>query len=119
MVNAFRAGTVVAVTAGLLGWFMVLRRQAFAGHTLALVGFPGAAAATLAGASPALGYFGFCAGAALLIGAVPQRGTAGYREESPVIGTIQAVALASGFLFVSLYKGFLSGVNSLLFGTFL
>jgi zinc/manganese transport system permease protein len=34
-----------------------------------------------------------------------------------VIGTVQAFALASGFLFVSLYKGFLSGLNNLLFGT--
>ena len=44
MVNAFRAGTVVGVLAALVGWFMVLRRQSFAGHTLAVVGFPGAAA---------------------------------------------------------------------------
>ena len=36
MVNAYRAGTVVAVAAGLLGWFMVLRAQSFAGHTLAV-----------------------------------------------------------------------------------
>jgi zinc/manganese transport system permease protein len=48
MVNAFRAGTIVAVLAALVGWFMVLRRQSFAGHTLALVGFPGAAAAVSA-----------------------------------------------------------------------
>ena len=34
-----------------------------------------------------------------------------------MIGTVQAFALACGFLFVSLYKGFLSGLNSLLFGT--
>src|SRR5436190_598479 len=47
MVNAFRAGTVVAVVAGLIGWFMILRKQTFAGHTLALIGFPGAAGAVL------------------------------------------------------------------------
>ena len=41
MVNAFRAGAVVAVVAGVIGWFMVLRRQTFAGHTLALSAFPG------------------------------------------------------------------------------
>jgi zinc/manganese transport system permease protein len=41
----------------------------------------------------------------------------GYGEESAVIGTVQAFALACGFLFVSLYKGFLSGLNNLLFGT--
>ena len=60
MVNAFRAGTIVAVVAGVAGWFMVLRKQTFAGHTLALVAFPGAAAATLAGVSASLGYFAAC-----------------------------------------------------------
>ena len=59
MVNAFRAGTIVAVVAGVVGWFMVLRRQAFAGHTLALVGFPGAAGAVWLGISAVWGFFGF------------------------------------------------------------
>ena len=59
MVNAFRAGTIVAVLAGAMGWFMVLRRQTFAGHTLSVVGFPGAAGAILLGVSPALGFFAF------------------------------------------------------------
>ena len=49
MVNALIAGTIVAVVAGGMGWFMVLRRQAFAGHTLAVVSFPGAAGAILIG----------------------------------------------------------------------
>ena len=48
MVNAFYAGTIVAVAAALIGWFMVLRGQTFAGHTLAVVSFPGAAGASLA-----------------------------------------------------------------------
>jgi zinc/manganese transport system permease protein len=123
MVNAFRAGTVVAVAAGVLGWFMVLRAQSFAGHTLAVAGFPGAAGATLAGLNPAWGFFAFCGAGAAIIAAVPRaRGGsqgAGFSEESAAIGTVQAVALALGFLFVSLYHGFLNGVNALLFGTFL
>ena len=49
MVNAYEAGTIVAVMAALVGWFMVLRRQTFAGHTLSVVAFPGAAAATCSG----------------------------------------------------------------------
>jgi zinc/manganese transport system permease protein len=119
MVNAFRAGTIVAVVAGAIGWFMVLRRQAFAGHTLALVGFPGAAGAIWLGISAAWGFFGFCIGAALVIAWLrPQRGE-GYSEESAGIGVVQAFALASGFLFVSLYRGFLNGINALLFGSFL
>src|SRR5712692_4124942 len=120
MVNAFRAGTIVAVIAGAMGWFMVLRRQAFAGHTLSLVGFPGAAGAILLGISPAIGYLGFCALAALIIGAAdPRGGTTTYRQESALIGTVQAMALASGFLFVSLYSGNLNGLTGLLFGSFL
>jgi len=118
MVNAFRAGTIVAVGAGVIGWFMVLRRQAFAGHTLAIVGFPGAAAAVWLGLSATWGYFGFCVAAAVLIAGL-QPATGGRGDESAGIGVVQAFALACGFLFVSLYHGFLNGVNALLFGSFL
>ena len=85
MVNAFRAGSVVAVLAGTVGWFMVLRRQTFAGHTLALIGFPGAAGAVLLGLSPQLGFFAFCIGGALVIAALPARRPGRFSEESAVI----------------------------------
>jgi zinc/manganese transport system permease protein len=120
MVNALRAGTIVAVVSGVMGWFMVLRRQSFAGHTLSLVGFPGAAGAVLLGVPSAFGYFGVCAVAAVVIGEADARaGTTTYRQESALIGTVQAMALASGFLFVSLYHGNLNGLTGLLFGNFL
>lgn len=119
MVNAFRAGTIVAVAAAVLGWFMVLRRQTFAGHTLAVVGFPGAAGATLLGVSATYGYFAFCLAAALVIAAIPRGGQGRFGHESAVTGTVQAFALACGYLFIALYKGFLNGVNALLFGAFL
>jgi zinc/manganese transport system permease protein len=120
MVNAYRAGTIVAVTAGVLGWFMVLRRQAFVGHTLAVVSFPGAAGAILVGVSATVGYFTAAIAAALVIGLVPRSPAgASYSEESAVIGTVQAFALACGALFVSLYGGFLNSLTGLLFGTFL
>jgi zinc/manganese transport system permease protein len=119
MVNAFRAGTIVAVLAAVIGYFMVLRRQSFAGHTLSLIGFPGAAGAVLIGVSAGYGYFAFCLAGAVVIAALPRMGRGGYAEESAVTGTVQAFALASGFLFVSLYRGFLNSINSLLFGSFL
>ena len=121
MVNAFLAGTIVAVTAGVMGWFMVVRRQTFAGHSLAIIAFPGAAGATLIGVAASVGYFAFAIGGALVVAALPGSGTdrRGFSEESALVGTLQAFALALGFLFVALYKGFLNGVNSLLFGTFL
>src|SRR5438045_3317398 len=118
MVNALEAGTIVAVMAGVTGWFMVLRRQTFAGHTLSVIAFPGAAAASYAGLPVALGYFSFCG-----LGALALAGIAGSRRslgaESAAIGSLQALALALGFLFVSLYHGVLNGLDSLLFGTFL
>ncbi len=119
MVNAFRAGAIVAVLAGLIGWFMVLRRQSFAGHTLAVVGFPGAAGAVLVGVSATYGLFAFAVAAALVIGLVPTAGGRAYSEESAVTGTVNAFALACGYLFISLYGGFVSGANALLFGSFL
>lgn len=122
MVTAFRAGTIVAVMAAALGWFMVLRRQSFTGHTLSVVGFPGAAGAVLLGVSSQWGYFAFCVAAAVIIGLAsrptPRSGT-GYSAESAVVAMVQAAALAAGFLFYSLYHGFLGGVETLLFGTFL
>jgi zinc/manganese transport system permease protein len=119
MVNAFRAGTIVAVAAAVMGWFMVLRRQTFAGHTLAVVGFPGAAGATLIGVSATYGYFAFCIAAALVIAAIPRAGRDTGGAESALTGTIQAFLLVCGFLFTALYKGLLGGVTSMLFGSFL
>ena len=119
MVNALEAGTIVAIVAGVIGWFMVLRKQTFAGHALAVVGFPGAAGATLLGLNVAWGYFGFCIAAAAAIALLPGPPGAARSEESAITGTVQAFALACGFLFVSLYHGYLNGINALLFGSFL
>jgi zinc/manganese transport system permease protein len=119
MVQALEAGTIVAVMAGAIGWFMVLRRQTFAGHTLSMVAFPGAAGATLAGLPLALGYFGACALAALILAAVSRPAGVGRAGESAAIGTVQAFGLGLGFLFVTLYSGQLANLEALLFGTFL
>jgi zinc/manganese transport system permease protein len=118
MVNALEAGTIAAIMAGATGWFMVLRRQTFAGHTLSVIAFPGAAAASLAGLPLALGYFSFCALGALALAAIAGSNRS-HSSESAAIGSLQALALALGFLFVSLYHGVLNGLDSLLFGTFL
>ncbi|RAG84127.1 metal ABC transporter permease [Streptacidiphilus pinicola] len=118
MVNAFRAGAIVAVVAGAVGWFMVLRQQTFAGHTLSVVAFPGAALATLAGFSLSLGYFGFCVAAALVLAAMRRGREPGGSEESAATGVVQAFLLACGYLFMALYKGLLEGPQALLFGSF-
>src|SRR6201993_4314957 len=117
MVNALEAGTIVSVMAGVVGWFMVLRRETFAGHTLSVMAFPGATFALLLGLSAAVGYYAFCGVCALMIAAAGTRFHRG--EESAVTGTVQAFGLACGFLFLSLYHGVLAGYENLLFGDFL
>src|SRR3984893_8580544 len=118
MQNAFVAGTIVAVTAGVVGYFMVLRGESFAGHTLSQVGFPGAAGAALVGVTPALGLLVFCVGSALGIAALSDGRGRERRAETAAIGSILAFTLAVGFLFASLYGGFVQGVYAFLFGTF-
>jgi zinc/manganese transport system permease protein len=119
MVNALEAGTIVAVLAAVVGWYMVLRRQSFTGHTLSVMAFPGAAGAALAGLPTGLGYYLACGGAALLM----RRGSGsirrGYGTETATIATVQVVGLAAGFLFLSLDNSVLTGTETLLFGTFL
>ena len=121
MVNALEAGTIVAVLAAIVGWYMVLRRQSFAGHTLSVMAFPGAAGAALAGLPTALGYYLACGGAALLMrGARASPGRrGGYGAETATIATVQTVGLAAGYLFLSLNNAVLGGTETLLFGTFL
>jgi zinc/manganese transport system permease protein len=119
MLNALAGGAIVAVLAAIVGWYMVLRRQAFAGHTLSVMAFPGAAGAALAGLPTALGYYLACGAAAIAIGRTGQPGGHGHRTETAAIGTVQAVGLGAGYLFLSLNSQVLSGLESLLFGTFL
>lgn len=120
MVTALEAGTTVAVLAAVSGWFMVLRRETFAGHTFAVVGFAGGAAAAFAHIDPALGFFAAGILAAVVVACLPASragGLGGFGDQSAGIGTLQAFALASGYLFSSLYGGLLSGASALLFGS--
>jgi zinc/manganese transport system permease protein len=119
MVHALVAGTAVAVLAAVVGWYMVLRRQSFAGHTLSVMAFPGASGALLAGLPISLGYYIACGAAALAIGVGPGRAPSTRRGENALIGTVQATGLALGFLFLSLDRQVLGGPETLLFGTFL
>ena len=117
--HALIAGTIIAIVAGAVGWVMVLRRESFLGHTLAIVSFPGAAVAIALGISPQIGYYLSTAVAALIAG----RGTLTHNSSDPrssaTTGTVQAVALAAGLLAVASTSSFIDSTTSLLFGSFL
>jgi zinc/manganese transport system permease protein len=119
MVNALEAGTIVAILAAVVGWFMVLRRQSFAGHTLSVMAFPGATGAALAGLPSTVGLYVVCSAAAVAIGGGGTRGRRSPGQETAAIGTIQTLGLAAGFLFLALNSAVLGGPETLLFGTFL
>ncbi len=119
MVNAFRAATLVAVLAAGVGVLMVIRGQTFIGHSLSVIGLPGASGAVLLGLPAAAGYYA-AAGIGVLVLRSRRSGTGlKYADETATVGTFQAMALATGLLFISLYNGFLGGTSSLLFGSIL
>jgi zinc/manganese transport system permease protein len=60
MRNALIGGTIVALAAGLVGYFVVVRNTAFAAHALAHIGLPGATGAVLLGVPVAFGLGVFC-----------------------------------------------------------
>jgi zinc/manganese transport system permease protein len=122
MRNAFLAGTMVAIIAGLLGFFMVARSQSFAAHSLANVGFAGATGATLIGAPPVAGLF--VAGAlaalgihALGIGAQGARSSRQNAQSDIAVGAVLTACLALGYLFLRLASAEYAGaVYDALFG---
>ena len=113
--NAFLAGSVVAIAAALLGYFLVIRGLTFAGHALSNIGFTGAAGAVLAGVHPVYGLLVFTVGASLAISLLGKE----IRERDIAIGVIMSLALGMGVLFLSLYHGYAEQAYSILFGTIL
>jgi len=115
MRNALVGGSMVAVAAGLLGYFVITRQNAFAAHALAHIGFPGATGAILVGAPVTLGLTVFCVGGGLLIGLFGRR----VADREMATGTILALATALGVLFASLASANAGTTTSVLFGNLL
>lgn len=115
MLHAFQAGTIVAIVAGFIGYFIVLRRSSFAAHALSHAGFTGAAAAVLMGINPIFGLFLFTMSGGFLIGILGRKA----ESRDIQIGTVLAFMLGLGVLFISLYTGYATEAYSLLFGEIL
>jgi zinc/manganese transport system permease protein len=115
MRNAFAAGTIVAIVAGIVGYFVVLRNLSFAGHSLSHSGFAGATAAVVIGASPVSGLLVFTIGSALIMGALGKR----LHGRDVIVGVVLAWTLGLGIFFLSLYSGYANQAYSILFGQIL
>jgi zinc/manganese transport system permease protein len=113
--NALLAGTISAILAGLVGYFMVIRRLAFAGHALGHIGFAGATGAGLVGLSPLAGQLLLTLMAAIGMGGLGHRIT----KSDVTIGIVLAFALGLGVLFLHFYMNFAAQAMTILFGNLL
>jgi len=107
MRNAFIAGTAIAVAAGLVGYFVVLRSQVFTGDALSHVAFTSALAALAFGVDVRLGLFVGTVGVALLLGLLGPLA----RADDVVIGSVFAWVLGLGVLFLSIFTASRSTSN--------
>lgn len=110
--NALIAATLVAVTAGLIGPFVIIRDLAFAVHGTAELAFTGAAAGLLVANNPVLGALLGSVVVATAIGLLGDRP----RERNSAIGVILAFGLGVGVYLLSLYTGFATAATNILFG---
>lgn len=115
MRNALTGGTLVALAAGLIGYFIIVRNTAFAAHALAHIGLPGATGAVLLGLPVGFGLGVFCVGGALVIGALGKRA----EDREVATGTVLALATGFGLFFNSLATKNSSTLTNVLFGNLL
>ena len=112
---AFAASGVAALVAGVVGYALVLRGQAFAGHALSHVGFAGAAAALLAGVPPLWGLVGMSVAAGAGMGLLGER----LAGRDVAIGMVLALSLGFGLLCLHFYTASAVQATALLFGNIL
>ncbi len=113
MRHAYSAGAAIAIAAAIVGYFVILRRQAFAAHALSHVGFTGAAAAILLGLSPYTGLFAATFLTALGLALLGSR----VNERDIAVGMILMFSLGLGVLFLNLYTTNSQSAMGILFGS--
>jgi zinc/manganese transport system permease protein len=106
IIHALVAGTAVAVVCGLVGYFLVLRGQVFAGDAQGHVAYTGAMAALVAGLDPRVGLFAATIIAGVALGVINRRGA-----DDVAIGSFFSWILGLGALFLTYYTTHGSSIN--------
>jgi zinc/manganese transport system permease protein len=114
MINAWISGTIVAILAGAVGFFVVLRGASFPAHAIPNGAFAGAAGANLLGINPLIGLVSFAILAALGIGATSRRTR---NDVATALSLVLMLALGAAFLTLS--TQYEPAINALLFGEIL
>nr|WP_034542469.1 metal ABC transporter permease [Companilactobacillus nodensis] len=111
--RAFIASTFIAITAGLVGVFVVSRNMSFLSHTLSEIGFAGASFGILIGISPLAGMILFTMVSSVAVGSLSSESSR--REAS--ISAISSLFIGLGILFLSLSSESSSYATNILFGS--
>ena len=111
MMNAWITATIVAVVAGVVGYFVVLRGAAFPAHAIPKGAFAGAAGASLLGINTLIGLAVFSLLGALGIGSMGRRGR---QDVATALALVMMLALGAAFL--SRTTEYEPQIYSLLFG---
>ncbi|MDF3054967.1 MAG: znuB [Gammaproteobacteria bacterium] len=115
MRHAFSAGSLAAVLASMVGFFVVIRQLGFAAHALGHVGFAGACGAMLFGWAPIAGQLVITLLTGIFMGTLGRR----LEERDTIIGITLAFALGSGVLFLHFLSAYSGQASSILFGNLL
>jgi zinc/manganese transport system permease protein len=111
MINTWIAASLVAVVAGVVGFFVVVRGASFAAHALPLGAFPGAAGASLLGVNP---FFGLLVFSGLGVIGISQLARRARRDAATALSLVMLLGL--GALFLSRTTEYFQAVYGLLFG---
>lgn len=115
MQNAFIAGTIVSIVAGVIGTFVVARNYAFLTHSLSEIGFAGAAFGLWIGWPALLGMMIATSVASVAIGALEST----YTKHDNVTSAVSALAIGLGILFLALGHTSSNAATGILFGSVL
>jgi zinc/manganese transport system permease protein len=99
MRNAVLAGSFVGLACGLVGYFVVLRAQVFAGDALSHVAFTGALAAAVLGVDILAGLFAATILGGIVMGVLGDKA----RADDVTIGSLFAWTLGLGVLFLTIF----------------
>jgi zinc/manganese transport system permease protein len=108
--NAYLAGTFIALACGVIGWFVVLRGQVFAGDALGHVAFVGAIAAAVVGVDERVGLFTLTLVLAAAMAGLGRRA----RADDVTIGVVFSWVLGIGVLLIAVLSTGAAGGNGLI-----
>jgi zinc/manganese transport system permease protein len=108
--NAYLAGTFIALACGVVGWFVVLRGQVFAGDALSHVAFVGAIAAAVVGIDERVGLFALTLTLAAAMAGLGRRA----RADDVTIGVVFSWMLGIGVLLIAVLSTSASAGNGLI-----